>query len=52
MTTDDASFLRMKFSVERDLKKHPNRCEIEIYNLAPTTRAAKKVHSSRNESAA
>lgn len=32
--------LRMKFSVERDLKKHPNKCEIEIYNLAPTTRAA------------
>lgn len=32
--------LRVKFSIERDLSKHPNSCDIEVYNLAQTTRAA------------
>lgn len=32
--------LRVKFSVERDLSKHPNQCDVEIYNLASRTRAA------------
>lgn len=32
--------LRVKFNINRDLSKHPNRCDIEITNLAPLSRAA------------
>jgi hypothetical protein len=32
--------LRIAFSVERDVKRHPNNCEISIYNLTPSHRAA------------
>jgi len=30
--------MRIKFKVQRDFSKHPNNCEIEVYNLAPQTR--------------
>lgn len=30
--------LRMSYSIGRDLKKHPNACELSIYNLAEHTR--------------
>ncbi len=32
--------LKFTFAIERDLSKHPNRCDINIVNLAPKTRAA------------
>lgn len=32
--------LKFTWKIERDLSKHPNRCDIEIYNLASTTRTA------------
>ncbi|MGN6103663.1 MAG: hypothetical protein ACTHU0_01035, partial [Kofleriaceae bacterium] len=32
--------LRVRFTIDRDLSKHPSRCEIEVFNLAPSTRAA------------
>lgn len=32
--------LRIAFSIERDIKRHPNNCEIQIYNLTPSHRAA------------
>ena len=32
--------LRMAFSVERDVKRHPNNCEIEVYNLTRSHQAA------------
>lgn len=32
--------LRIKFEVERDLSKKPNKCDIEVYNLAKATRTA------------
>lgn len=31
--------LRMKFKITRDFSKHPNNCEVHLYNLAPNTRA-------------
>lgn len=31
--------LRIAFSVERDVKRHPNNCEIRVYNLTRTHRA-------------
>lgn len=42
LTTDGVEIdkLRVKFNVEHDLAKHPNRCDIEITNLAPRSRAA------------
>lgn len=36
----EISKLRVKFSIERDLSKNPNKCNVEIYNLAPKTRSA------------
>ena len=30
--------LRMSFSIEKDDKPQPNRCEVSIYNLAPSSR--------------
>ena len=35
----EISGLRVKFKVERDFSKHPNNTSIEIFNLAPKTRA-------------
>lgn len=32
--------LHIGFSVERDVKRHPNNCEIQVYNLTPEHRAA------------
>lgn len=32
--------LRIAFSIERDVKRHPNNCEISVYNLSPSHRAA------------
>jgi hypothetical protein len=32
--------LRISFSIEKDDKPQPNRCEIKIYNLAPASRLA------------
>jgi hypothetical protein len=34
--------LKFTWSVSRDLSKHPNQCDIQIINLAPSTRAAMK----------
>lgn len=32
--------LRIAFSIERDIKRHPNNCEISVYNLTASHRAA------------
>lgn len=32
--------LRVVFDIDRDLSKHPNRCDIKIYNLAKDSRTA------------
>lgn len=32
--------LRMSFSIERDVKRHPNNCEIQLYNLTKPHQAA------------
>jgi hypothetical protein len=36
----DLHALRVAFSIERDIKRHPNNCEISVYNLTPSHRSA------------
>jgi hypothetical protein len=54
LTTDGIEIdkLRVKFNIERDLSKHPNRCNIEITNLSPRARAAMETKSLAVEFAA
>ncbi len=37
---DGLNAFRIAFSIERDIKRHPNNAEIQVYNLTPSNRAA------------